>query len=142
MIARARGLCILWLLGLGLCLAQSTPAQEPEVTFQSNVNLVSLSVHVTDRHQKPAPDLSKADFTITENGRPQQIRVFTHTSPPLSLGIVLDCSLSMRRSLEAALTNTFLRSLTQDLHFETEFLSLHSIRRCGPSPASRKSRKT
>lgn len=61
----------------GLCLAfalATSQAQEP--VFTSNTSLVVIDVKVKDRAGNPVPDLKKEDFTLLEDGKPQQISVF------------------------------------------------------------------
>jgi len=59
------------------------PAQQadqrpgPPGTFRVRVRLIPVDVVVTDKNDRPVPDLKKEDFTILENGRPQEIRHFT-----------------------------------------------------------------
>jgi VWFA-related protein len=53
----------------------SGQAQEPAV-FTSNTNLVIIDVNVKDKSGKVLPDLKKSDFTVLEDGKPQQIAVF------------------------------------------------------------------
>ena len=57
-----------------LLLLARVEAQEP--TFTSNANLVVIDVNVKDRSGKVIPDLRKGDFTVLEDGKPQQISVF------------------------------------------------------------------
>jgi VWFA-related protein len=57
-----------------LLLLARVEAQEP--TFTSNANLVIIDVNVKDRSGKVIPDLKKSDFTLLEDGKPQQISVF------------------------------------------------------------------
>ncbi len=54
----------------------SVEAQEPEATFTSNSNLVIVDANVRDRSGKVVPGLTKNDFTILEDGKPQTISVF------------------------------------------------------------------
>jgi VWFA-related protein len=49
-------------------------AQDP--TFTANTSLVVIDVNVRDRSGKPVADLKSGDFTILEDGKPQQISVF------------------------------------------------------------------
>jgi VWFA-related protein len=49
-------------------------AQEP--TFTSNTSLVVIDVNVKDKSGMPIANLKKGDFTILEDGKPQQISVF------------------------------------------------------------------
>lgn len=59
--------------------AQTPPAAQ---TFQSAVDLVHLDVSVLDRNRRPVRGLTPADFTILENGKPQQIAVFNAVDIP------------------------------------------------------------
>ena len=58
------------------------------VTFTSQANLVVIDVSVRDKSGKVMPGLTKGDFTILEDGKPQQVSVFefqkldSDTAPP------------------------------------------------------------
>jgi Ca-activated chloride channel family protein len=76
-------------------------AQRPEVsdstpTFHAEVNLLSLSVRVTDHKENEIHGLSAAQFSLYENGVSQKISFFDAEDEPVSLGILLDVSGSMR----------------------------------------------
>ena len=60
-----------------LLLGGLTPltAQEP-LTLQVDAKLVSLDVVVTDAHGQPVAGLTRDDFTVLEDGRPQTVRDF------------------------------------------------------------------
>ena len=62
-----------------------------------DVNLVVLHVTVRGRKGDFVSGLRKQDFHVTENGRPQTIRLFQHEDIPVSLGLVVDNSSSMGR---------------------------------------------
>jgi VWFA-related protein len=52
-------------------------AQESDQpTFTSNTSLVVIDVNVKDKSGNPVTDLKKGDFTLLEDGKPQQISVF------------------------------------------------------------------
>ena len=51
-------------------------AQQPEVVFRTTTNLVVLDVTARDRSGKEITGLTKNDFTILEDGKPQAITVF------------------------------------------------------------------
>lgn len=71
-------------------------------TEEVEVNLVELPVSVTDQAGSPVTDLQQNDFTVTENGRPQKIATFSYASSlPLSLGVLVDHSGSMKPRMEA-----------------------------------------
>lgn len=92
-------------IGACLCashaLAQSTGTSSPPV-FKAGVNLVALSVTVTDAQEHHVPGLSSGDFAVFENGAPQDIAFFAAESTPLDLAILLDTSASMRDTLRTA----------------------------------------
>ena len=57
---------------------QAKPKSNPEPSFQHEVTvtLKLIQVFVTDASGKPALDLAKSDFTLTDNGQPQKITDF------------------------------------------------------------------
>ena len=101
---------------------------QPGITVQ--VKSVSVLATVRDKHGKIIPDLTKDDFQLQEDGRPQTINYFAHQSDlPLRLGLLVDTSLSQRKVLdqERTASYTFLdQLLRQDkdlafvIHFDRE----------------------
>ena len=67
--------------------------------FGSDVDVVNLSVSVADTGRRYVTDLQRQDFTIFEDGIPQQLSVFDHQQTPVSVSILIDCSLSMQPSM-------------------------------------------
>jgi hypothetical protein len=55
-----------------------TPASVPKGTFkfESTVQLVVVDVTAKDKNGKPIEGLTEKDFTITEDGKPQDIKIF------------------------------------------------------------------
>jgi VWFA-related protein len=85
-------------LALGLALAQQ-PQDIP--TINVSVNVVNILCSVRDGKGALLPNLTKDDFTVTEEGKPQDIRYFTHeTDLPLTLGLLVDVSGSERNMIE------------------------------------------
>jgi len=82
--------------------AQETPqGQEPGVepggfVFHADVQEVLLHATVIDDKQRMITDLDKNAFTVFEDGKLQVIKSFRHEDIPISLGIVVDNSGSMR----------------------------------------------
>jgi VWFA-related protein len=77
-------------------------AQEPAATVAVDVKVVTLPVTVHDKHGKIVKDLTKDDFTLQEDGRPQTIRYFSQeTNLPLTLGLLVDTSRSQDNVLDA-----------------------------------------
>ena len=66
-----------------------------DFTLRSNVRLVLLDVSVKDNKGGLVSGLSKKDFSVLENGRPQRITVFDHEDLPVTVGILVDESRSM-----------------------------------------------
>src|SRR6266436_7250282 len=77
----------------------SVAQQEP--TISVNVKVVTLPVTVRDKHNQIIRDLTAADFDLLEDGHPQTIRYFSQeTNLPLTLGLLVDTSLSQRNVLD------------------------------------------
>jgi Ca-activated chloride channel homolog len=71
--------------------------QEPgQFTISDNVNLVLLDVSVKSPHGGYVSGLAESDFHVQENGRPRQITQFANADRPVTLGLVVDNSGSMR----------------------------------------------
>jgi len=102
--------------------------QAPPITV--NVSAVNLLATVRDKHGNIVRNLSKDDFTLEQDGKPQPITYFAKESDlPLTLGLLVDTSLSQRQVLdqERAASRTFLdRVLREDkdkaflIHFDHE----------------------
>jgi VWFA-related protein len=72
-----------------------------DTKFSTDVKVVNVFVTVRDKQGKIVKNLTKDDFTITEDGRPQTIRYFAQQSDvPLTLGLLVDTSMSQRRLIE------------------------------------------
>jgi VWFA-related protein len=91
---------------------QQAPAQPPQTQQQPlqaspqpkiavEVKTVSVLATVRDKHGKTISNLTKDDFSLTEDGHSQPIDYFARESDlPLRLGLLVDTSLSQRRVLE------------------------------------------
>jgi VWFA-related protein len=80
----------------------SMRAQDAATTIAVDVKVVTLPVTVRDKHGKIVRDLTKDDFTLQEDGRPQTIRYFSQESNlPLTLGLLVDTSRSQTNVLDA-----------------------------------------
>jgi len=65
-------------------------------TFRARVDIVQVTVTVTDANGRIITGLSSDDFEIFEDGAPQRITLFTNERVPVSLGVLVDASDSMR----------------------------------------------
>jgi hypothetical protein len=85
----------------GLILGALWRARAQDVTFSTEVNLVELLVTVRDKAGRFAKDLTKDDFSLQEDGRPQTILHFSQdSSQPLKIGLLVDTSRSQIPVLE------------------------------------------
>jgi len=93
-------------------------AQEP--LFTSRIDLVHVGVTVLDRDGNLVTDLTRDDFEVLEDGRPQDVRYFSVglssdvDDIPLHLGLLLDMSGSMERNdrFQKTAAIRFLNTLT------------------------------
>jgi Ca-activated chloride channel family protein len=83
--------------------AQQQPqGQEPSsdnngvYVFRKQVEEVQLHATVLDDKHRMVTDLARQDFAVYENGQPQKITSFDRRDIPVSIGIVIDNSGSMR----------------------------------------------
>lgn len=85
--------------------AASANRSSPDVSLHNrpmkvDVNLVLVPVTVTDAMNRPMLELQRQDFSLYEGPEQQQIRYFTREDAPISVGLVLDCSASMKNKIE------------------------------------------
>lgn len=81
---------------------QRDPDQDQSVdTLKVNVNVVQLFFNVKDKKGGLIPSLTRDDFDVLEDGKPQTIKYFAAESNlPLTLGILIDASGSQARVLD------------------------------------------
>ncbi|MFL6386899.1 MAG: VWA domain-containing protein [Terriglobales bacterium] len=94
--------------------------------FRKNVNVVNVLVTAKDKHGALIPNLTKDSFEIFEDGKPQTIKYFsTQNDVPITLGLLIDSSLSMERTLpeEKVVASGFLQKVltNKDLAFVISF---------------------
>ena len=65
--------------------------------------MVILQVRVTNAQLKPVTDVPQERFQVLEDGVPQSITLFSNRQVPLSYGLVIDCSGSLRSQLPAVI---------------------------------------
>ncbi len=90
---------------LSTILFASLHAQEETPTFRTDTRLVVLHASVMDKSGKLLTNLPQQSFKVFENGVSQQIQRFLREDIPVSMGLVIDNSGSMRdkrQKVEAA----------------------------------------
>jgi VWFA-related protein len=115
----------------------SMSAQDVAATIAVDVKVVTLPVTVRDKHGKIIRDLTKDDFTLQEDGRPQSIRYFSQdTNLPLTLGLLVDTSRSQTNVLDAerSASRSFLEQMLVQpkdkaflIHFDREVELLQDL---------------
>ncbi len=91
-----------------------TPSSPPVATLRVSVNLVDLFFVLRDNSGKLVPNLTRNDCKVFEDDKQQKLKTFSaQTDLPLSIGILLDTSLSQQRVLpdEQKAAAAFLRRI-------------------------------
>jgi VWFA-related protein len=124
-------------IGLVLLTGAKLRSQQQQPTISVDVKVVNVLASVRDKHGAVVHNLAKDDFVLEEDGRQQNIRYFSKESDlPLTLGLLVDTSLSQRRVLdqERSASYTFLgRMLREDqdtafiIHFDFEVELLQDL---------------
>ena len=82
--------------------AQGDASAQDDATFKADVRVVNVLATVRSKTGDVIRSLSKDDFVLLENGREQEIRYFaSETDLPLTIGLMVDTSMSQRRLLDA-----------------------------------------
>jgi VWFA-related protein len=136
----ARGWLSLCLLLLVVCLSAPSWAQQSQQqppTISVNVKVVNVLATVRTKHGEIIRNLTQDDFTLEEDDRPQTIRYFAReTDLPLTLGLLVDTSMSQRRVLdqERSASSTFLDQVLRVdkdrafvIHFDREVELLQDL---------------
>ena len=108
--------------------------EQPKISVE--VKVVNVLATVRDKHGKIVSNLAKDDFVLEEHGRPQTISYFSRESDlPLTLGLLVDTSLSQRRVLEQErnASYSFLDQMLREkdlafvIHFDREVELLQDV---------------
>jgi Ca-activated chloride channel family protein len=77
---------------------QTVPSPPPGTGYTINVSVNEVLLHATVRSRKgtPVAGLAQNDFQVFEDGVPQAIKHFSHQDIPVTVGLIIDNSGSMR----------------------------------------------
>lgn len=112
------------------------PPDQAVKTISVEVKVVNVLATVRDKHGAPLTNLTKEDFAVEEDGRPQVIKYFAlEKDLPLTLGVMVDTSMSQRaanqqeRSASATFFDKVLREKDRAflLHFDREVELLQDL---------------
>lgn len=98
--------------------------QSKGYTLKKDVDMVRLPITIVDKNGNFVPGLQQDNFRVLENNTPQKIAAFTHADIPISVGLIIDNSGSMRskRARVNAAAMTFVTtSNPQDEMFVVNF---------------------
>lgn len=84
---------------LGAQVASPRPRQP---TFGAGIEVINLTISVTDPDNRYVTDLQRGDFSVFEDGIKQTVSIFTHENLPISLVVMIDTSASMEEKLPVA----------------------------------------
>jgi Ca-activated chloride channel homolog len=93
-------------LGLAVALSGGPAPARAQVrqtpTFGTGIEIINLSLSVTDTQSNFVTDLGQKDFAVFEDGIRQELSLFTHENLPISMVVMIDCSQSMEEKLATA----------------------------------------
>ena len=118
-----------FLLAFSAALAGAQPAgkesqPDPGLTFKADTKLVVLHTSVLDKEERFVTDLPQGAFRVYEEDALQSLRIFRREDVPVSLGILVDNSGSMRdkrRKVNVAAVNFVKSSNPKDEVFIVNF---------------------
>jgi len=80
--------------------ASDVPKKSGQYVISVDTTLIQIPVSVHDKEGRPVNNLTQEQFQVFEDKVPQQIKLFVHEDVPISLGLVIDNSGSMRNKRE------------------------------------------
>jgi len=104
--------------------APAAEAGDDIAVFRAGTQLVDLAISVLDKNGKPIPGIPQSAFEVYENNVRQPVKVFRAEDAPVSIGIVIDNSGSMRDKrarVAAAALALVTHSNPQDEEFIVDF---------------------
>jgi VWFA-related protein len=102
---RARDLGVLVLAAVAAATAPAplgAQARPQAPVFGTGIEVINLSLSVTDGRNNFVTDLAQRDFAVFEDGIRQELSLFTHEDLPISMVLLIDTSASMEEKLKTA----------------------------------------
>ena len=90
------------MLAAALVLPSSARPQARTPSFGAGIEIINLSLSVTDPRNNFVTDLGQKDFAVFEDGIRQDLSLFTHENLPISMVLMIDTSASMEEKLATA----------------------------------------
>jgi len=98
-------------------LAVAIVRTQQEPTFRAGTSIVPILATVLDNTGRLVPDLERSDFSVLDNGKPQEVVFFQNDVQPFTVVVTLDFSFSMNNNLKllrSAAEQFILRMLPED----------------------------
>src|SRR5262245_1905728 len=115
-------------------IGQEPPPRPAQPSFRSAVDVVSMSVTVTDPSNHYVTDLGEKDFEVYEDGVKQDLVLFNHSNLPVALVLLIDTSSSMedRMALAQEAAIGFIRKIrpsdmAEVISFDSRFETLQKF---------------
>jgi VWFA-related protein len=89
--------CLLLAISVALSSGIGLSGQQP--SFRAGIDIVSLSVTVTDSSNRYVTDLDESAFLVFEDGVKQSLSFFSRREQPIALSLLLDSSASMEEHI-------------------------------------------
>ena len=90
------------LIAAALTRAQSQTQGQPPLTFGTGIEVINLTVTVTDAQGRLVPGLERDAFSVFEDGVKQELALFNKDRLPLSVVLLMDSSASMEAKVTPA----------------------------------------
>jgi len=119
---RISALAVIAAIGMAMIYARQNDAG---TVFHSDTRLVVCHTTVVDRSGHLVDHLSKEAFSVFENNVRQEIRVFKHEDIPVSMGLIIDSSGSMRNSNKRAGVEASAMTLIKASNPDDEVFVIH-----------------
>jgi Ca-activated chloride channel homolog len=100
-----------------ILLAAAVTAFAQQATFKAGTSIVPVLSTVLDNQGRLVPSLEREDFSILDNGKPQEVVFFQNDIQPFTAVVMMDFSFSMNANLKllkAAAEQFILRMLPAD----------------------------
>src|SRR5262245_52853327 len=98
-IAMTRMFCAAVLAAAALATTFAAPQAQPP-TFSAGNRTVAVYATVTNAQQRLITDLKRDEFTIDDNGKRQELTLFSNDIQPITLIMLLDRSSSMKPNFD------------------------------------------
>src|SRR2546423_130456 len=85
---------------IGFAFAQGGLSAGQEPTFKGGARTVAVYATVRNAQGRLVPDLARRAFTVHDNGKPQELTLFSNDIQPITVVMLLDRSGSMEANFD------------------------------------------